>query len=130
MATELRAPMGRPASASHTIVRPANTTLRKAGFLPGSIESLTCPAGHHIRDTWIILREQIVRCQHRPQRGGAPCGALMWVLMLENGGALVAEIHHADVQALKQHGKCIERLRYLGQPIWPTLDDASAADAD
>lgn len=53
--------------------------LRGVGFLTGTV--IKCPAGHVVKPKDAI-REGFLFCDHRPQRGHAECGAMIYMLFM------------------------------------------------
>lgn len=101
------------------MTRFANGPRRTTGFLQESLEQgLTCPRGHHIGDSWLVLSEHLMRCQHRAERGANVCNALIWVTT-QSGIPFIAEVDFDDVRVIKTHRSVQETLAYLGASLWP-----------
>jgi len=47
---------------------------------------LRCPEGHAVNEPACILEDGVVYCDHRPSKGHAQCGALIYLLVLPARG--------------------------------------------
>ena len=79
--------------------------LRGTGFLRGTV--IRCPDKHIVRPDSIV-REGVLFCDHRPARGQAECGALIYVLVLPSHGNPLHRVWLADVT--REEWREIERL--------------------
>ena len=78
---------------------------RGVGFLSGTV--IRCPDRHVVKpDT--IVREGVLFCDHRPQRGHAECGAMIYMLCLPSHGDPRHRIWLAD--CTREEWREIERL--------------------
>jgi hypothetical protein len=68
--------------------------LRGVGFLRGT--KITCPAGHAVKPDTVILGDGVLFCDNRPAKGHAPCGALIYLLMIPARGDAAHRIWLAD----------------------------------
>ena len=79
--------------------------LRVVGFLKGKV--IKCPDGHVVRPDSIV-REGVLFCDHRPARGHAQCGALLYALAMPSHGDPLHRVWLADVT--REEWREIERL--------------------
>lgn len=66
------------------IVWQGREILRGVGFLEGSI--IKCPSHHIVRPDTLILGDGVLICDHRPAKGHAPCGALIYLQVIAGRG--------------------------------------------
>lgn len=87
--------------------------------------ALCCPQGHHIKDGWLKLGEDHIRCTFHG------CDARLYVLAVSRLGLMfVAEVAHDDMRAIATHADPLETLAYLGARLWrppatPTRGDVA-----
>jgi hypothetical protein len=123
-------PLASPGGLERRIVarsRYAHGNLRTAGRLTALATSIACPRAHHIHDVQRIVRESVLRCDHRDVPGGPQCNLLVWLLVHPTYGIVVAEVDFDDLKAMKRQATADDTLAYLGLvpvlaalPPWPT----------
>lgn len=58
---------------------------RTTGFIRNE-KRLTCPDGHIVNEPARILGDAVLYCDHRPAKGHAQCGALIYLLVVPGRG--------------------------------------------
>lgn len=93
-------------------------------------EEITCPDGHHIKSSVVIVGELGLRCEHKATPSGPYCGALLWVVMLpaprHESLFFYADVEYRELLAWQNARYSIQDIfRYLG--VWCTRGDARRA---
>lgn len=80
--------------ASPTIEFHGHTIFRATGFLKG--KHILCPAGHTVNADTVVLEDAVIFCDHRPAKGHAPCGAMIYLLAIPARGDVAHRFWLAD----------------------------------
>ena len=91
---------------------------RTAGWIV--VTQIQCPRGHHIRDGYIGIVEEVLRC--------SKCNVMLWGLFVTKVHAIyLAEVDTEDVRVIKTHESTVQTLTYLGAGAFPVRGDGKAA---
>lgn len=74
-------------TASRTFWFHGREIFRSTGFIREEKNRLTCPDRHTVNEPARILGDAVLFCDHRPAKGHAQCGALIYLLVVPGRGA-------------------------------------------
>ena len=95
-----------PPRASPNLIFHGREMFRLTGFVTKL--PLRCPDGHAVTESAVILSDGILRCNHRPTKNAAQCGAMIYLLAFPARGEDRRRLWAAHIT--KEEHREIERL--------------------